>query len=482
VTPLDPGTPLDPAHPLDPGTPLDALGTLDQAEKSGAKITEHRLANGMRVLLGERHTDPVVAVMVWYRVGSRDEREHEAGVSHFLEHMMFKGSEGFGKGEIDRLTTMLGGSNNAFTSCDHTAYWFELASDRWEKALEIEADRMQRLSLDAGEFDAERQVVLEELAMGLDDPWRRLMELVQSTLFLRHPYRRPVIGHADALRRLRVEEMREYHRRFYHAGNATLVICGDIEPADALARARKHFEHLSATPAATIEAFKPGEERPLGERRVSLAWDDEGKRLCIGWPAAALGTTDDDALDVISVLLAGGRLSRLHRRLVIEDEIATSVSAHNDSRVEAGVFWIYAECAQGADPAKLERVIDEELAILRDRPVRAGELTRVRLLLESAEAYDAETATDLAEQLGEAATDAHWRLAIESLPRVLAVEAARIRDCAKRLLTAERRVVGWCLPKAGGPKKSPAKGSAKGRPAGKPVRAKARTTRRGAKR
>jgi len=431
---------------------------LDSAVKGGAKITEHRLHNGMRVLLAERHTDPVVAVMVWYRVGSRNEREHEAGVSHFLEHMMFKGSRNFGKGEIDRLTTLLGGSNNAFTSCDHTAYWFELASDRWEKALEIEADRMQRLLLDAKEFDAEREVVLEELSMGLDDPWRRLADLVQSTLFLRHPYRRPVIGHADALAKLRVDEMRDYHRRFYHPGNATLVLCGDIQPADALERARRHFEPISAAVnEAGAASFRPSEEPELGERRVRIAWDDEGKRLCMAWPSAAVGSDDDHALDVISTVLSGGRLSRLHRRLVVEEEIATSVSTHNDSRVEGGVFWIMAECAQNAEPAKLERAIDAEMERLASERIGRKELARVRLLLEATEAYDNETATDLAEQLGEFATDAHWKLAIDALDHVLAVDTGRVRDCAQRLLTRERRVVGWCMPKV-----KPAKSARRG--------------------
>ena len=126
------------------------------ALKGGATIHEHRLDNGLRVLLAERHSDPVVAVMTWYRVGARNEREHEAGVSHFLEHMMFKGSARYPKGAVDRITTQLGGVNNAFTSYDHTAYWFELASDRWERALAIEADRMQRLTLDPAEFAAER--------------------------------------------------------------------------------------------------------------------------------------------------------------------------------------------------------------------------------------------------------------------------------------------------------------------------------------
>ncbi len=424
-----------------------APAPLARLVKDGTVVSEHRLANGMSVLLVERHADPVVAVMLWYKVGARNEREHEAGVSHFLEHMMFKGSPRFAKGEIDRLTTTLGGSNNAFTSSDHTAYWFELASDRWEKALEIEADRMRAVLLDAKEFDSERAVVLEELAMGLDEPWRRLTDLVQGTLFLRHPYRRPVIGHADALKRMSVADMRDYHRRFYHPGNATLVICGDIDPADALAKARAHFEAIPAgVPYAEADPFRPAEEPASGERRVQVKWDDEGKRLCMAWPTAKVGSDDDAALDVISTLLTGGRLSRLHRRLVVETELASSVSSHNDARVEGGVFWIFAECSQGADPARLEAEIDRELATLVEEKVPSRELARVRSLLEAAEAYDHETTSDVAEQVGEAAVDAHWKLAFESLGNALAVDAARLRDCARRMLGRERRVVGWCLP------------------------------------
>jgi zinc protease len=438
-----------------------AAAASSVAEKGGAKISEHRLANGMRVLIAERHSDPVVAAMLWYRVGARNEREHEAGVSHFLEHMMFKGSSKFGKGEIDRITTSLGGSNNAFTSCDHTAYWFELASDRWETALEIEADRMRTLKLDATEFSAEREVVLEELSMGLDDPWRRLADLVQAAVFVRHPYRRPVIGHTDALKRLSVEEMRDYWKRFYHPGNATLVLCGDLEPADALAKVRAHFESIPAgMPYEQADCFRATEEAPPGERRVQMTWDDQGKRLCIGWPTAPVGSDDDWALDVVSTLLTGGRMARLHRRLVIEEELATSISTQSDTRVDSGIFWLFAECAQDADPKKLEAVVDQELARIADEPVSAKELARVRSMLIATEAYDEETASDLAEQLGEFATDADWRMAVNGLEKVLAVDAKQVRECAKRLLSRERRVVGWCTPKIGdkpASKRKPAK-------------------------
>ena len=151
-------------------TKASAAAKTAKPMKAGAIIHEHRLRNGLQVLIAERHDDPVVAAMVFYGVGARNERAEEAGVSHFLEHMMFKGSSKFGKGEVDRITTVLGGSNNAFTTPDHTAYWFELASDRWEIALDIEADRMSGLALDPKEFQSEKKVVLEELSMGRDDP------------------------------------------------------------------------------------------------------------------------------------------------------------------------------------------------------------------------------------------------------------------------------------------------------------------------
>ena len=186
--------------------------------KAGAKVSESFLRNGMRVLVAERRDDPVVATVLYYRVGARNETEAEAGVSHFLEHMMFKGSARFGKGEIDHITTALGGQNNAFTGYDHTAYWFEFASDRWQQALDLELDRMTSLVIDPDEFEAERAVVLEELAMGEDDPWRVLGRHMEADLFGRHPYGRPIIGYPDTLAGMSPARMEDYHRRFYHPG------------------------------------------------------------------------------------------------------------------------------------------------------------------------------------------------------------------------------------------------------------------------
>jgi zinc protease len=419
--------------------------------KAGAKLTEQRLSNGLRVILAERHSDPVVAVMLWYRVGARNESEREAGVSHFLEHMMFKGSQRFGKGSVDRMTTEKGGSNNAFTSYDHTAYWFELASDRWEQALEIEADRMRHLLLDAAEFASEREVVLEELNMGMDEPWRALADRVQAAVFPRHPYRRPIIGYVDTLRGLDVTAMRDYYERFYHPGNALLVLAGDLEPSRALAVAERHLGSTPlGRPYAEADTFRPAqawEESARGEQRVSMSWDDQGKRLCLAWPTASVGSPDHWSLELIAVLLTGGRTSRLVRKFVLEQGLAMSVSAQNDTRIDGGIFWLFAECAQGTEPAELERALDAELTALTQRGATAEELARVKQQLAASEAHDWETASDLAEEIGSWATDADWRLAVTGLEQLLAVDAARIKDCAARLLARDRRVVGWSLPK-----------------------------------
>jgi zinc protease len=423
--------------------------SLAPLSKAGALVTEKRLKNGLRLIVAERRSDPVVAVLLFYKVGARNETEREAGVSHFLEHMMFKGSRRYGKGEVDRLTASLGGNNNAFTSNDHTGYWFEFASDRWETALDLEADRMRHLTLDPAEFDAERAVVLEELAMGEDDPWRVLMRHVEAAVFPRHPYGRPVIGYADTLRALSVGDMRDYYRRFYHPGNATLVVCGDVTPAAAERAARRRFDAVPAGPAyAEADCFRAPVEPLPGELRLTTRWDDSGKRLCMAWQTVKVASHDDDALDLILAALASGRASRLQRRLVHDSGLATTISASNDTRVEAGAFWIFAECAQGVAPETLERAVDEELERLRTTRLTAAELKRARDILRSSEALDGETVTDLAEELGEWAVDADWRLTIDQNLRLARFTPAALQEAAARLLAPERRVVGWSLPRA----------------------------------
>jgi zinc protease len=414
--------------------------------RAGALIHEHRLRNGLDVLIAERHDDPVVCVILYYGVGSRSETDAEAGVSHFLEHMMFKGSAKYQKGEVDRMTTILGGQNNAFTGKDHTAYWMRFASDRWETALEIEADRMRGLTLDPAEFDAERQVVLEELAMGDDDPWSVLAKATEAALFGQNSYARPIIGYTESLKAMTPDMMREYHARFYQPCNATLVIAGDVNPKAALRAVRRHFGKLEsgAPPRAAfaLPAPRPG----LASARLSLSWDDRGKRLCMVWPSVSVGTDQDYDLDVISEILTGGKAARLIKRLVEDEGLATSISTSNDTRVAGGAFWLFAECASEVTPEVLEAAIDEELVRLMEERVPRAELKRVLARIVSGDVQQGETISELAEELGGMAIDASWQLAFDGGARHKLVTPKRIQATAEELLLSSRRVVGWSLP------------------------------------
>ena len=425
------------------------MGTLSSkvlAERAGALIHEHRLRNGLDVLIAERHDDPVVCVILYYAVGSRCETDAEAGMSHFLEHMMFKGSSKYKKGEVDRTTTMLGGQNNAFTGKDHTAYWMRFASDRWEMALEIEADRMLGLTLDPDEFDAERQVVLEELAMGDDDPWSVLAKAVEAALFGQHPYARPIIGYAESLKAMTPEMMRAFHGRFYQPGNATLVVAGDVNPKAALRAVRRHFGKLPAGPAPEPAFALPAPKPGLANARLTLGWDDRGKRLCMAWPSVRVGSDQDYDLDVISEILAGGKASRLVKRLVDDEGLATSISTSNDTRVAGGAFWLFAECAGEVTPEVLEAAIDEELLRLTAERVPAAELKRVQARIVSGDVQQGETISELAEELGGMAIDAEWQLAFDRGARHKLVTAKRIARTAEELLDPSRRTLGWSLP------------------------------------
>ncbi|RMH16387.1 MAG: insulinase family protein, partial [Acidobacteria bacterium] len=216
---------------------MDAAAAALPAVLPPARV--ERLANGLTLCLVENRQAPLVTSALVYRAGSRDDPPGQGGMAHFLEHMMFKGSRRFAVGEIDRLTRLLGGTNNAFTGHDATLYYFSFAADRWHAALEIEADRMSALALDGGEVDSERRVIRHEIAMYQDEPWDALELEVSRARFPDHPYGRPVLGTAGELARIDGPALAAFHRRYYRPDNAVLVLAGDLDDGafDAAARA-----------------------------------------------------------------------------------------------------------------------------------------------------------------------------------------------------------------------------------------------------
>src|SRR6266446_579454 len=228
------------------------------------------LDNGLVVLTKEVHTSPIVTTMIWYRVGSRNEELGHTGKSHFLEHMLFKGTDRFKKGQIDLITLKNGGGNNAFTSHDFTAYYFNFASDRWDIALEIEADRMVNCAFEAEEFEAEKKVVIEELKGNLDSPWGLLLQELDAAAYKVHPYRNPIVGWLQDVERATAAEQQAYYRRHYQPNNAILVITGDFKTNRVLESVYRHFASIPAGAATAPVTIAEPEQR--GEKRVAVRW------------------------------------------------------------------------------------------------------------------------------------------------------------------------------------------------------------------
>jgi zinc protease len=411
------------------------------------------LDDGLTVCVLSNRAAPVVTTALWYRAGTRDEPEGHGGIAHFLEHMMFKGSAAYGAGEIDRRTQALGGDNNAFTSHDATVYHFSFAPPHWREALAIEADRMASLALAPREVDAERRVILEEIAMYEAEPWDSLDQRVQAARFPGHAYGRPVLGTAAELAATGRRELAEFHRRFYRPSNAVLVVAGDVGP-EAAEAVREHFAGVAgrdggggAGAAARAVAEPP---LPAAPGRI-VQRKGEVPRLLAALPAAAVGHPDHAPLRIATVVLGSGRASRLHRRLVDEEQLCQWVNADLAEAVEPGSFSVAAELVPGVEPARVEALVLAELAGLALRPPDAEELERARRV----------TLADWVmghEKVYQQALAAGFALALfgdleqpeRSLARCLEVEAEGVADAARRYLDPCGAVIGWSLPRNGG--------------------------------
>lgn len=403
------------------------------------------LENGFKALLVERGPLPVVASLLWYRVGARDERTGETGVSHFLEHMMFKGTTRFPKGQIDLQTSKMGGSNNAFTDNDSTAYYFAMAADRWETALEIEASRMRDCLLDPMEFASEKSVVLEELAMGEDDPWRPLYQATESLLFQVHPYHHPVIGYRQDLERLSAQQMRDYYHRNYGPNRAFLVVVGAIDRKRTAERIRELFGSL---PKAEQRAEPLSEPAATGERRAELRTPHSVLRMCMGFPTCRMGERDDYALDVLSHDLGNSKNSRLYKRLVVAEELVTEVSVMNETRQEPGALFVMCELREGADPVRVERAVREEIQAQREEGVAKKDLDRIRMQIRSSFLFQDESVLDQAMKLArfEAGTPDGYRTLATVLPTYDSLTSKELQEVAGRYLDFRKAAVVWALP------------------------------------
>lgn len=410
---------------------------------AGLPIQEHKLDNGMKLLVLERHDVPVVSCQVWYHVGSAHERPNETGLAHFLEHMMFKGTDVYKKGDIDKITQRLGGSNNATTFYDFTDYYFNFASDRWWRALEIEANRMKNCLFDAKEVESERQVVLEERQKNRDAPWGKLVEEVDALTFQTHPYHNPVIGWLADLEAVPRSAFVDFYKAYYTPNNAALVIVGDVKFDEVKAKVVELFGKI---PAQTLPVqMRRSEPEQECERRLVYREKAAVSRGVISFRAPPRAAPESVVLDVLETILGSGKVSRLYQRLVEKEKLCTSVSVDNEQRRDHNLFQIYMELLPGKDPAKVEAVALEEIAKVTKEPVTDAELKRALNQVQSNFVFEQESAEGLASKIGQWVVQSDYQKLNGYLDAVAAVKAADVKEKAARYFTDKNRTVGWSL-------------------------------------
>jgi zinc protease len=421
--------------------------TEEQVEGKGpisSGLRRFILPNGLEVLILPHKGAPVVTSMMCYRVGSADEASGSTGISHFLEHMMFKGTRTYGKGEIDFLTTSKGGFNNAATSFDYTIYYFSLAADRWQLAPAIEADRMRNSLLDEKEIESERKVVISELCGEQDSPWGKLGLTTSAVHWLVHPYRNPIVGYRQDVERISRSDLFSHYRKFYIPKNSFFLVVGDIDPEKAIEEVAGLFSSTAPGEEVSRQAFT--EPPQCGERRVKVLQDTSLARCEILFHTCRVGDPEDPVLDVISTILSTGRSSRLYQRLVEQEKLVSAIYTENDSRRDPGAFGVSAELREGADPDKVEKIILQELEKLKKDLVSAEELKKAKNIIRADFIFDTETAEDLAWKVGYVHTVASYKYLDTYLDRVASVTDRGIQKAAREFFATENMTVGWSLP------------------------------------
>ena len=323
-----------------------------------SEIMEHKLLNGLKVLTKEVHAAPVASSYIWYKVGSRNERPGLTGVSHWVEHMLFKGTPKFSKEALGRFIEGNGGRWNAFTSNDYTAYYETLPADKVSVALALESDRMQNSVFDPEEVEAERTVILSEREGYENTPQFVLREEVQATAYKAHPYQWGIIGWPSDLKTMTRDDLYDYYRQRYVPNNATLVLVGDFDTADLMKQVEDYFGTLA--PGESIAGPTTTEPEQRGERRVTVRKEGTLAYVAIVYHIPAAGHPDFYPLEVISTVLSMGKTSRFYRA-VVDKQLATSAYFYPDFSKDAGLAWTFAEAQVGVDPTTLEKALLEQI-------------------------------------------------------------------------------------------------------------------------
>ena len=409
------------------------------------QVVEHKLKNGLKVLLLRESRAPVISVQVWYRVGSRNEALGKTGLSHFLEHLMFKGTEKFGPKEFTRRIQKSGGMDNAFTGRDYTAYFENGPKTELSRWLEMEADRMRHLKLSDGDFTTEKKVVIEERRMRTeDDPVAFLMEELTAAAYKAHPYQWPVIGWQHDVESVTRDDCFQHYQTYYHPNNCTVVV-GDIEPQEALQQIEATFGAIPPGPEPPKVTAK--EPKQYGERRVVVHREAQLPYLVMAYHAPNWQDPDAYPLELLARVLSQGRSSRLYHNLVYQQRLALQTGADYDfDTADPTMFTLHAQPFPGKTVAQLEAALAGEVKRVQTELVGEKELQKAKNQTVAGFYMSLDSLFLRGMLLGRLETVARWTLLKEFVPKILQVTPADVQRVAKKYLVAENRNVGILSP------------------------------------
>lgn len=421
------------------------------AQIFAANTTEYKLPNGLKLVVKEDHRAPVVISQVWYKVGSSYEPGGITGISHALEHMMFRGTQKYGPGELDRIVAENGGQQNAFTDYDFTGYYQMLDASKLAISFEMEADRMRNLLLRPEDFTKEIQVVMEERRMRTEDnPQSQTLERFLAAANIVEPYHHPVVGWMSDLQNMTVADLRQWYQRWYAPNNAIVVVVGDVKPEQVYQLAQQYFGALKPS---VLPVVKPQQEvKSLGERDITVKVPAQLPWLVLGYNVPVVKTAQQSwepyALDVLTSILDGGASARFAQNLVRGQQVAadTNVSYNLYSRF-SNLFVINATPAQGHSIEQLQAALLEQVKQVQDALVSPAELQRVKAQIIASKIYRKDSVSEQANEIGSLmAVDLPWQLADEYVARVSAVTPQQIQAVARKYLISDHLIVAKLSP------------------------------------
>ena len=416
------------------------------AKPYAEQVVERTLDNGLKMLLLEDHKAPVTVVQVWYRVGSRNETPGVTGLSHMLEHMMFKGTKAHGPEEYSKIISRNGGNENAFTSDDMTTYFATLASDRAAVEVDLEADRMRGIELTKENFEPERQVVMEERRMRTDNnPIAFLLETLNAATFLEHPYRQPTIGWAKDIEGWTLEDLQRHYDTYYQPNNAVFVAVGDFDAKALGDLVAGKFGSIPRGPEPP--KMRTTEPPPRGAKRITVEKPAKLPFVAMQYHAPNLHHADSPALEMLAGVLSTGKSSRFYRDLVHRDRLALEADASYDrTSIDDKTFTIGGQPQPGVPIEKLEAALVAQIEAIRKTPPSKEELDRVRAQMESGFVFAQDSMFYRGMLLGTYEMAGGWRQIDDYLPSLAKVTPEDVQRVAREYMKPENRTTGVLVP------------------------------------